>query len=65
MEQANLWQFQKSGDGTNWAEALTYDNIPPIKALKTSYTIRIPIIDIFVMGDETLPMALILVQHPP
>ena len=41
----------KSGDGTNWAEVLTYDNIPLIKAIENIVYDQDEDIDIFVMGD--------------
>ena len=42
----------KSGDGTNWAEVLTYDNIPLIKAIENIVYDQDTDIDIFVMGDS-------------
>ena len=42
----------KSGDGTNWAEVLTYDNIPLIKATENIVYDQDNDIDIFVMGDS-------------
>ena len=42
----------KSGDGTNWAEAQAYENIPTLKSLQTIVYDQDTDIDVFVMGDE-------------
>ena len=43
----------KSGDGTNWAEAQAYENIPTLKSLQTIVYDQDSDIDVFVMGDES------------
>ena len=42
----------RSGDGTNWAEALTYENIPYIKGIDSIVYDQDEEIDVLVMGDE-------------
>ena len=42
----------KSGDGTNWAEALVYENVPTLKALQSIVFDQDEDQDVFVMGDE-------------
>ena len=42
----------KSGDGTNWAEALVYENVPTLKSLQTIVYDQDEEQDVFVMGDE-------------
>ena len=46
----------RSGDGTNWAEALTYENIPYIKGIDSIVYDQDEEIDVLVMGDETQVM---------
>ena len=42
----------RSGDGTNWAEALVYENIPYIKQIENIVFDQDTDIDILVIGDE-------------
>jgi hypothetical protein len=41
----------KSGDGTNWAETLVYDNVPNTKVVQTIVYDQDTDLDVFVMGD--------------
>ena len=43
----------KSGDGTNWAEYLVYDNVPTTKAVEPIVYDQDTDLDILVMGDES------------
>ena len=43
----------KSGDGTNWAETLVYDNVPNTKIVQTIVYDQDTDLDVFVMGDGT------------
>ena len=42
----------KSGDGTNWFEALTYENVPLVKNLTFIEFDQDDFIDVFIMGDS-------------
>ena len=42
----------RSGDGTNWAEALVYENIPYVKGIDSIVYDQDEEIDVLVMGDE-------------
>ena len=43
----------KSGDGTNWAEALIYDNVPTTKVVQQIVYDQDTDLDVLVLGDET------------
>ena len=43
----------KSGDGTNWAETLVYDNVPNTKVVQTIVYDQDSELDVFIMGDGT------------
>ena len=50
----------RSGDGTNWAEALTYENIPFIKGMDSIVYDQDEDIDVLVLGDENPSNGLVL-----